>query len=288
MKDGKVAMNVSHAYGRAVDNLIRLALEEDLPAHDVTTEAVLQEPLSVSANLLGKEAMVVSGLEVAQRVFRALDAEVVWEAHVADSFKVEAGSVLARVSGNAAALLAGERTALNFLQRLSGIATATRRAVDEVESFHVAVMDTRKTTPGWRLLEKSAVRDGGGMNHRFSLSDGVLIKGNHVKLCGGVGAALARARTHLPPGTRVEVEVGNLEEVREGLDAGAGVILLDNSDPQTVAQAVSLVKDRALLEASGGITERNIRRMAETGVRQISLGALTHSAASVDISMEIL
>jgi nicotinate-nucleotide pyrophosphorylase (carboxylating) len=275
-----------YAYNRDLDRLIRLALDEDLPAHDVTTLALGLGARPAAAVFLAKQPCTVSGLAAARRVFAIVDEGVRFEPLCADGDAVAAGTELARVSGPADSLLAAERTALNLVQRLAGIATATRRLVEQVRGLPCLVLDTRKTTPGWRLLEKAAVRDGGGTNHRFSLSDGVLIKDNHVRLAGGVREAVAAVRSRTLPGTRVEVEAGSLEEVDAALAAGADVVLLDNADPALARRAVALVAGRAVLELSGGITAANARAMAESGAECLSSGALTHSAPAIDISLE--
>ena len=277
-----------YALRRDTDRLARIALDEDLPGPDVTTAALGIAGRPATAVFLAKQACTVSGLAAAARVFELVDPGVRFEALRDDGDAVPAGTELARVAGPAGSLLAAERTALNFLQRLCGVATATRALVDAVAGVRVTVLDTRKTTPGWRLLEKAAVRDGGGTNHRFTLSDGVLIKDNHVRICGGVAAAVGRARAALVPGTRIEVEAGSLDEVGEALAAGADAILLDNADPATARAAVALVAGRAVLELSGGIVLGNARAMAASGADCISSGALTHSAPAVDISLEFL
>ena len=277
-----------YALGRDLDRVIRAALDEDLPAHDVTTRALGVAGRAAEAVFLAKQPCTVSGLAAAARVFALVDPAVVFQPLVRDGANVDAGTELARVSGSAGSLLAAERTALNLLQRLAGIATATRRLVDAVAGLSCLVLDTRKTTPGWRLLEKAAVRDGGGVNHRFSLSDGVLIKDNHVRLAGGVRAAVAAVRARTLPATRVEVEASTLAEVEEALAAGADVVLLDNADPTLARAAARLVAGTAVLELSGGITEENARAMAASGADCISSGALTHSAPAVDISLEFL
>ncbi len=277
-----------YALARDVERLIRLALDEDLPGRDATTVALGVGGREARAVFLAKQACTVSGLAVAARVFAVVDPQARFEALARDGDAVARGAHLARVEGRAASLLAAERTALNFLQRLTGVATATRALVDAVAGTRCLVLDTRKTTPGWRLLEKAAVRDGGGTNHRFSLSDGVLIKDNHVLLCGGVAAAVAAARARTLAGTRVEVEAGTLAEVAAALDAGADVILLDNADAAVARAAAALVAGRAVLEVSGGITAANARAMAESGADCLSSGALTHSAPAADISLEFL
>lgn len=277
-----------YAFFRDADRLIRLALDEDLPARDVTTAALDLGERTARAALIAKEECVLSGLTVAGRVFAIVDAAVSFAAEHRDGERVNPATILARLSGRAASILAAERTALNFLQRLAGIATATHALLEQLGGLPCTVLDTRKTTPGWRLLEKAAVRHGGGTNHRFSLSDAVLIKDNHARLCGGVGAAVARARARLAPRTRIEVEAGNLDEVREALAAGAEVILLDNADPESAREAVRLVAGRAALELSGGITLGNVRAMAASGADCVSSGALTHSARAIDISLEFV
>ncbi|HEY5999982.1 MAG TPA: carboxylating nicotinate-nucleotide diphosphorylase [bacterium] len=277
-----------YAAARDAERLIRIALDEDLPGPDATTLAVGLAGRAAAAVFVAKQACTVSGLAVASRVFAIVDPAVRFEALARDGETVARGAELGRVSGDAASLLAAERTALNFLQRLCGIATATRALVDAVAGTGCLVLDTRKTTPGWRLLEKAAVRHGGGTNHRFSLSDGVLIKDNHVLLAGGVAAAVGVARAHALPGTRIEVEAGTLAQVEEALAAGADVILLDNAEPALAREAVALVAGRAVLELSGGITLENARAMAASGADCISSGALTHSAPAVDISLEFL
>ncbi len=261
---------------------VRAFLAEDVGDGDVTADAVVPADATLEATLLLKEDGVVCGLEVAEAVFRELDPAVRFEPLARDGDRIR-GEV-ARASGNARALLTGERTALNLLGRLSGIATLTRRYADAVAGTGTVVLDTRKTTPGLRSLEKLAVRAGGGTNHRFGLYDAVLIKDNHLRLGGGVAASVRRAReTGLP----VEVECETLEDVEAALDAGADTILLDNMTPAQLREAVGLVGGRARTEASGGITLETIREVAATGVDAISVGALTHGARSLDVSMEV-
>jgi nicotinate-nucleotide pyrophosphorylase (carboxylating) len=261
---------------------VRAWLAEDVGAGDATTTAVIDENAICEAQLLVKEAGVLCGLDVAAAVFSELGALV--EPLASDGDSVAAGAV-ARVSGPARAVLTGERLALNLLGRLSGIATLTRRYVDAVDGTGATILDTRKTTPGLRDLEKYAVRCGGGTNHRFRLDDGVLVKDNHLRLAGSIGEAVARARgTGLP----VEVECDTLGQVGEALLAGADRILLDNMTIDELRQAVSLTAGRAELEASGGVTLDTVRQIAETGVDFISVGALTHSARALDVSLEVL
>jgi nicotinate-nucleotide pyrophosphorylase (carboxylating) len=272
----------------ATDTLERLAyaaLAEDVGEGDVTTEAVIDADATGGALIFLKEPGVVCGLGMVEAVFRALDGEIEVEALVDEGLLVESGTAVARLSGPLRAILTGERTALNFLGRLSGIATLTRRYVDAVEGTGVAILDTRKTTPGLRVLEKHAVAVGGGRNHRLGLDDGVLIKDNHLRAGGSINEAVERARaaTNLP----IEVECDTIEQVSEALEAGADAILLDNMTPDGLVAAVVLVRGRARLEASGGVTLDNVRAIAETGVDEISIGALTHSARSLDVSLEL-
>jgi len=261
---------------------VRAFLAEDVGDGDVTAESVVPADARLDASLLVKERGVVCGFEVVEAVFRELDTDVAFEALGRDGDSVQ-GEV-ARLSGNARALLTGERTALNLLGRLSGIATLTRAYVDAVEGTGTVILDTRKTTPGLRALEKLAVRAGGAMNHRFGLFDAVLIKDNHLRLGGGVAASVHRAKeTGLP----VEVECETLDDVRASLDAAADTILLDNMTTSELREAVREIAGRARTEASGGVTLDSVREIAETGVDYISAGALTHAARSLDVSMEV-
>jgi nicotinate-nucleotide pyrophosphorylase (carboxylating) len=272
----------------AVDMLERVAfaaLAEDLGDGDVTTEATVDADATGGADLVVKEPGVVCGLAVAEAVFRAVDPELRFERLVEEGASVAAGTAVARVAGPERAILTGERTALNFLARLSGIATLTRRYVDAVDGTGAAILDTRKTTPGLRALEKHAVATGGGRNHRFGLDDGVLVKDNHLRAAGSVASAVERLRAATP--LPIEVECDTLEQVSEALAAGAEAILLDNMIPDQLRAAVALARGRARLEASGGVTLENVRDVAETGVDEISVGALTHSARSLDVSLEL-
>jgi len=268
-----------------LDRVVTAALVEDVGAGDVTTEATVDADALGTAELLLKESGVASGLAAVEAVFLALDPDVQFEALVEDGTFVEHTTVVAVVSGPLRAILTGERVALNFLGRLSGIATLTRRYVDAVSGTDVAILDTRKTTPGLRLLEKHAVACGGGRNHRFGLDDAVLVKDNHLVAAGSVRAAVERLRaaTDLP----IEVECDTLAQVSEALEARIDAILLDNMTPNELVAAVALVRGRARLEASGGVTLDNVRAIAETGVDEISIGALTHSARSLDVSLEL-
>ena len=268
-----------------VERIVLAALAEDIGAGDVTTDATIPADAVGVADLLVKEAGVVCGLRVAETTFRALDPDIRFEALASDGDVVDPPAVVARISGSERAILTGERVALNFLGRLSGIATLTRRYVDAIEGTGTAVLDTRKTTPGLRELEKYAVACGGGRNHRFGLDDAVLVKDNHLRAAGSVSAAveLVRAATALP----IEVECDTLDQVAEALAVGVDAILLDNMSLDQLREAVDLTGGRARLEASGGVTLDTIRAIAETGVDEISVGALTHSARSLDVSLEL-
>lgn len=268
-----------------VERAVRVALEEDVGSGDVTSERLVPRDAFCEARLLVKEPGVVCGLPVAEAVFQALDPSVGFRATVADGDRIDGSAAVASLSGPARAVLTGERTALNFLGRLSGIATLTRRFVEAVEGTGAVVLDTRKTTPGLRALEKYAVRCGGGQNHRLGLYDGILIKDNHLVLAGSIAGAVGRARE---AGMSVEVEAESLEAVREALDAGADSILLDNMRPPELARAVELSGGRSRLEASGRVALETVREIAETGVDFVSIGALTHSARSLDVSMEVV
>jgi nicotinate-nucleotide pyrophosphorylase (carboxylating) len=271
-----------------VERVVGAALAEDVERGDATSEAVLDPDVRCRARLVIKEPGVVAGLPAVEAVFLRLDPRSRFEALVADGHRVEdPPEPVARVEGEARALLAAERTALNLLGRLSGIATLTRRFVDAVEGTGAAILDTRKTTPGLRALEKYAVRCGGGRNHRFGLDDAILIKDNHVKLAGGVRPALERALAHRRNGRSVEIEADTLADVREALAAGAGRILLDNMSAAEIAEAVALAAGRAELEASGGVTLATVRELAETGVDAVSVGALTHSAPGLDVALDL-
>ena len=269
----------------ALERLVEAALAEDVGSGDVTTDATVDADAVGTAAVVTRSPGVVSGLEAAEAVFRALDPGIEFERLVEEGQVLELPGPVARVSGSLRAILTGERTALNLLGRLSGIATLTRRYVDAVAGTGVAILDTRKTTPGIRVLEKSAVVSGGGRNHRFGLDDGVLVKDNHLSAAGSVREAVARLRiaTDLP----IEVECDTLEQVREAVEAGADAILLDNMGIDELRAAVALVDGRARIEASGGVTLDTVRAVAETGVDEISVGALTHSAPALDVSLEL-
>jgi nicotinate-nucleotide pyrophosphorylase (carboxylating) len=274
----------------ALYSQIGLFLREDLGRGDITTQATVMRNARARGRFMAKEKMVVAGLEAAEEVFNLLDQQQQIEAFVADGEEADAGKVIARTSGFADVLLAGERVALNLLQRLSGIATLTRSYVQAIEGTAAQIIDTRKTTPGLRMLEKYAVLLGGGRNHRLGLDDGVLIKDNHIALAGGVGAAVSMARERIGHLHKIEVEVSNEAGLREAVKNGADIILLDNLTPEETQRMVGLSRSLApqvTLESSGGITMENVRAYAEAGVDLISIGALTHSARAMDISFKI-
>ena len=258
-------------------------MAEDIGPGDVTSRLTVPEDRFVRACLVARDAGILAGIDVCRQVFLALDRSVRFTPKLSDGARYRRGQVLAAVQGRARPILTAERTALNFIQRLSGIATATRRLVDAARGTRAVILDTRKTTPGWRALEKYAVRCGGGTNHRAGLYDMVLIKDNHVAAASSITAALERCRSSRLP---VEIETGTLADVREALAAGAKRILLDNMTVAQMKRAVALAHGKAKLEASGGITLRNVRRIAQTGVDYISVGAITHSAAAEDIALD--
>lgn len=272
-----------------IEAIVRLALAEDVGRGDVTTEATVSPETMATAEILQKAPGVLCGLPIVERVFQAIDPRVsVTRIAEEGSFTSERHRVVARIHGPATAILSGERTALNFIQRLSGVASASRRASEIVAGTRARVIDTRKTTPGLRVLEKYAVRIGGASNHRAGLDDGFLIKENHIRAAGGITAAVTAAQRRAAPGQLVEVEVTTLSELDEALAAGARLILLDNFSVALLRAAVALTDGRARLEASGGITLDNLADVAQTGVDFISLGALTHSAGVLDFSLEVL
>jgi nicotinate-nucleotide pyrophosphorylase (carboxylating) len=274
-----------------IEKIIDSALAEDISSGDITTELLIPVELRGRACIVVKEEGVLAGIEVAAVVFRRVDSQLEFQGLVSEGSKVHPGDVAAAVEGSAASILKAERTALNFLQHLSGIATETARYVDAISGLKAHIMDTRKTIPGLRPLEKYAVRVGGGYNHRQSLGDGILIKDNHLAALHsqgtGLGGAVEKARRNAPRTLKVEIEVQNIDQARQALDAGADIIMLDNMNVDDIRRVVELCHDRALLEASGGITLENVRAVAETGVDLISVGALTHSAKALDISLEL-
>ena len=269
------------------EDSVRAALVEDIGPGDITTILCVPADATATATVLAKSQGVIAGLDVCALAFRLLDPEARWEAHVADGFHViDPRAALATITGNARALLTAERVALNFLQRLSGIATVTARYVAAVAGSGARIVDTRKTTPGLRALEKYAVRVGGGHNHRLGLYDCVLIKDNHIQAAGGIRPAVAAARAQISHTMKIEVETDTLSQVDEALAAGADIILLDNMDTATMRQAVSEIGDRAVTEASGGLALERVAAVAATGVQILSVGALTHSAPALDISLD--
>ena len=272
---------------RSLDPLIDLAFEEDIGIGDITTEATVPATQEGVGILLAKSDGIVAGLPIAERVFTKLDTALAFRALVSDGDAVEAGTPIAEVQGSAKTILIGERTALNFLQRLSGIATLTAQFVEAVANYDTKIVDTRKTAAGWRAVQKYAVRVGGGYNHRFGLYDGVLIKDNHIVAAGGIGSAVQRAREVVPHTAKIEVEVETLDQVDEALKAGADILLLDNMSPGTMKSVVREVGNLAITEASGGITLERVQAVAATGVDLISVGALTHSAMPMDISLTL-
>ena len=271
-----------------IKNLIKAALEEDIGTGDITTSLMVRKRTEVKARLLAKEDLVLAGREIFSRVFAALDPKVTCTWFFEDGEQVKKGKVAAELRGDARSILKGERVALNFLQHLSGIASFTREIVQKIKKYPVRLLDTRKTTPGLRALEKYAVKVGGGYNHRFGLFDGILIKENHIAVAGGIKQAVTRAKAKASRFLRVEVEVNDLDEVRTALEAGADVLLLDNMDLNTMRKAVKMVKNKTLLEASGNINKDTVEEVAKTGVDFISMGALTHSAPAKDFSLEIV
>jgi len=270
-----------------IDRLIDLAIEEDIGPGDITTDSLVTPDLEGKAIILAKEPLVLAGLETARQVFARFDDQTVFETTKGDGDHIPAGETFISLAGSLAALLKAERIALNFLQRLCGIATHVRAYMDEIGDSAVRLVDTRKTTPGWRVLEKYAVRVGGAANHRMGLYDGVLIKDNHIAACGGVKPAIHRARQSVSHLVKIEVEVSTLEETDQALEAGADVIMLDNMEVPQIRQAVDLIGRSALVEVSGNVTMDRLKTLAKTGVDLISIGALTHAARAVDISMRI-
>lgn len=264
--------------------LVDAALDEDLGPGDATSLAVIPADLHGSARIETREPITVSGLEVAREVFHRCD--VVFEPRIADGRTADTGEILALVQGSARGILAAERTALNFLQRLSGIATLARRYCDAIAGTRTRVLDTRKTTPGWRHLEKYAVRCGGAANHRCGLFDGILIKDNHIRAAGSVTQAVERARAHASAALKIRVEVESGEQARDAIESGADALLIDNQPLEVVSEIVALAAGRVRLEASGGVHLDTIGALAHTGVDEISVGALTHSARAVDIALE--
>ena len=271
-----------------VDNLLLLALQEDISSEDVTTNAVMPEACQGTVQLLCKQDGVIAGMEVFARVFTLLDEKTEIIPYVKDGDEVKKGDLLATVNGDIRVLLSGERTALNYLQRMSGIATYTRSVAKLLEGSKTTLLDTRKTTPNMRIFEKYAVKIGGGQNHRYNLSDGVLLKDNHIGAAGSVTKAIEMARDYAPFVRKIEVECENIDMVREAADAGAGIIMLDNMTPAQMKEAVAVINGRAKTECSGNVTKENIATILDTGVDYVSSGALTHSAPILDVSLKNL
>lgn len=271
-----------------VDELILQALREDITSEDYTTNAIMPEKKQGQAELLCKQDGVLAGLEVFERVFHLLDPDVVMEAYFKDGDAVKKGDLIAIVRGDIRTLLSGERTALNYLQRMSGIATHTKQLVGLLEGTKIKLLDTRKTTPNNRIFEKYAVRVGGAANHRYNLSDGILIKDNHIGAAGSIQKAVEMTRNYAPFVRKIEVEVENLTMVQEAIDAKADIIMLDNMDTETMKKAVEMIDGRAEVECSGNVTKERIAELSTTGVDYISSGALTHSSPILDLSLKNL
>ena len=270
------------------DKLIRMALEEDITSEDVSTNAVMPTKVQGTVDLIAKEDGVIAGMDVYARVFKLLDEDTEIEMFCHDGDEVREGDLMAKVTGDIRVLLSGERVALNYLQRMSGIATYTRSVAKLLEGSGVTLLDTRKTTPNCRVFEKYAVRVGGGCNHRYNLFDGVLLKDNHIGAAGSITKAIQMAKAYAPFVRKIEIETETLEQVAEAVEAGADIIMLDNMTPEVMKQAVALIDGRAQTECSGNITKENIARICEIGVDFVSSGALTHSAPILDISMKHL
>lgn len=271
-----------------VDHLILEALKEDISSEDVTTNAVMKEAVKGEVELICKQDGIIAGLEIFERVFKLLDAETEVTFFFKDGDKVTNGQLMGKVTGDIRVLLSGERVALNYLQRMSGIASYTRSVADLLEGTDTKLLDTRKTTPNMRIFEKYAVRVGGGYNHRYNLSDGVLLKDNHIGAAGSVTAAVKMAKEYAPFVRKIEVEVENLDMVKEAVEAGADIIMLDNMSTEEMQKAISIIDGRAETECSGNVTKENIGRLTSLGIDYISSGALTHSAPILDISLKNL
>ena len=270
------------------DKLIRMALQEDITSEDVSTNAVMRSAVKGTVDLIAKEDGIIAGLDVYARVFQILDEKTEISFNFKDGEAVKKGNLLGTVTGDIRVLLSGERVALNYLQRMSGIATYTKQVSKLLEGSKVTLLDTRKTTPNCRVFEKYAVRIGGGCNHRYNLSDGVLLKDNHIGAAGSVAKAVAMAKEYAPFVRKIEIEVETMEQVKEAVEAGADIIMLDNMTPEMMKEALELIAGRAQTECSGNITKENIAKILETGVDFVSSGALTHSAPILDISMKNL
>jgi nicotinate-nucleotide pyrophosphorylase (carboxylating) len=281
-------VNASSTYLSSIERIVSGALEEDLGSGDITTSAIIDPSAKGKARALAKEEIVLAGADIFSMVFSRLDPKITVEFHYHDGDIIRSGKDICLVKGPLKGILTGERTALNFLQHLSGIATITRKYVEKTASYSVRVVDTRKTTPGLRVLEKYAVTMGGGFNHRFGLFDGILIKDNHIAVAGSISEAVKNMKAKMTHTLKIEVEVDDIKDVEEAISAGADAILLDNMSPKELREAVSIAGGRVLLEASGGVTLESVEEIAKTGINIISVGSITHSARSVDISLEIL
>ena len=271
-----------------ISKIIEQALLEDLGTGDITTDSIVPPSQHAHGIIKISEDGIIAGLNIASLLFRKLDSEVLFKFKVNEGQRVFAGKTLAEINGSAQTILKGERIALNFLQRMSGIATMTSKFCHEVKDFPVRIVDTRKTTPGLRILEKYAVRIGGASNHRFGLYDAILIKDNHIAIAGGVKPAIQLVKKNISHTVKIEIEVDNLSQLKEALEENVDIIMLDNMDLTTMRKAVEMSKGKALLEASGGITLKTVKAIAQTGINLISIGALTHSVKSLDISMDII
>ena len=271
-----------------MDHLILMALKEDISSEDITTNSVMREYKKGTAQLICKQDGIIAGLPVFERTFHLIDEKTEVKFYAKDGDSVKKGEILAEVTGDIRVILSGERTALNFLQRMSGIATYTNNVVKLLEGSNIKLLDTRKTTPNMRIFEKYAVKIGGGNNHRYNLSDGILLKDNHIGAAGGVKNAIKMAKEYAPFVRKIEVEVENLQMMKEALEAGADIIMLDNMTPEMIKEAVKMAEGKAVTECSGNITKENIKNVIETGVDYISSGALTHSAPILDVSLKNL
>ncbi|WP_251620428.1 carboxylating nicotinate-nucleotide diphosphorylase [Odoribacter lunatus] len=274
-------------YDELIDRLIDLAIEEDIATGDVTTDSIIPARSRAVAEMKMKADGVISGLGIARRVYERFEKDIVWDAKVKDGDAVKKGDIILRIEASYRCLLLGERLSLNILQRMSGIATETARYVRELAGTHTQLLDTRKTAPGLRVLDKLAVKQGGGTNHRMGLYDMVMIKDNHIKVAGGITQAVEAVRKNITAGIKIEVETTNLDEVREALAAQADIIMLDNMNNQDMAEAVKIIAGKAKTEASGNMSIPRLKEVAATGVDYISVGALTHSVTALDISMNI-
>lgn len=275
-------------YDSLIERLLDLAIEEDIATGDISTEAIIPVHSQAVAEMKAKADGVISGLKIIKRVYERFEKDIRWEPLVEDGTAVKKGDIILRIGCSYRTLLLGERLSLNILQRMSGIATATAAFVKELEGTHTQLLDTRKTAPGMRVLDKMAVHDGGGMNHRMGLYDMIMLKDNHIKIAGGIPNAVKAVRKNLPLSVKLEVETTNLEEVRQAVDCGADIIMLDNMGNEAMAEAVKMIAGRAKTEASGNMDIPRLKSVAATGVDYISVGALTHSVKAMDISMNIV